>query len=73
MLNAHFLHGEEIGSLSKSMRGHPSNILRYFRKQVFYRFVWDLMRTSRSFFAMFRIIQAESEGFITQFCDSKDK
>lgn len=48
-------------------------LIGYYHRQVRYRFIWDLMRTDRSFWAMFNIIKKEKEHFLDQFCDSKDK
>lgn len=48
-------------------------LMDYYTRQLRYRFIWDKMRRDRTFTAMFNIISAESESFLAQFCDSKDK
>lgn len=48
-------------------------MITYYRKQLLYRFVWNRMKSNRSFHAMFDIIAKEKETFLNQFCDSKDK
>lgn len=49
------------------------NLMTYYRKQVFYRFLWDRMKSNRSFDTMFDIIAKSSDDFLNQFCDSKDR
>ncbi len=46
-------------------------LLTYYKKQVFYRWVWDRMKRDRTFHAMYDIIEAEKEGFLNQYCDSR--
>lgn len=48
-------------------------LMTYYRKQLLYRFVWDRMKSNRSFETMFDIIARQKESFLNQFCDSKDK
>jgi flavin-dependent dehydrogenase len=48
-------------------------LMTYYRKQLLYRFVWDRMKSDRSFSTMFDIIAVQKESFLNQFCDSKDK
>lgn len=48
-------------------------LLEYYSRQVRYRQLWDLMRTNRTFTALYRIIADERDTFLQQFCDSKDK
>ncbi|MGE3278942.1 MAG: NAD(P)/FAD-dependent oxidoreductase [Candidatus Altimarinota bacterium] len=48
-------------------------LMTYYRKQLLYRFIWDRMKSNRSFEAMFDIIARQKESFLNQFCDSKDK
>ncbi len=50
-----------------------SGLMRYYRRQLRYRMLWDMMRHNDTFLAMYRIIEAEKDGFLEQFCDSKDK
>jgi flavin-dependent dehydrogenase len=48
-------------------------LMTYYRKQLLYRFIWDRMKSNRSFEMMFDIIARQKESFLNQFCDSKDK
>ncbi|QQR54697.1 NAD(P)/FAD-dependent oxidoreductase [Candidatus Peregrinibacteria bacterium] len=48
-------------------------LMRYYRKQVLYRFIWERMKSNRSFFALWKVIEREKESFLYQFCDSKDR
>lgn len=50
-----------------------NRLMTYYRKQLFYRFVWDRMKSDRSFNALYHLIERSKEGFLNQFCDSKDK
>ncbi|MFA7245082.1 MAG: NAD(P)/FAD-dependent oxidoreductase [Candidatus Magasanikbacteria bacterium] len=61
-----------FASFLKNMNNYH-NIITYYKKQVFYRFVWDRMKTNRTFRQMYKIIAKEKEGFLFQFCDSKEK
>ena len=63
---------EAVHTLRQRMNQH-GGIMKYYVRQLAYRFIWDRMRTNRSFTAMFEIILAEHESFLEQFCDSKDK
>lgn len=45
----------------------------YYKKQVMYRFLWDQMKSDRTFHTMFDIIAKDKDSFLYQFCDSKDK
>ncbi len=47
-------------------------LISYFRRQVRYRFLWDLMRSNRSFTALFELCEREKDNFLNQFCDAKD-
>ena len=47
--------------------------MTYYRKQVLYRFIWERMKSNRSFFALWKVIEREKESFLYQFCDKKDK
>lgn len=58
--------------LPSAMQKH-GGLLAYYRRQLRYRWLWDMMRRDRTFRAMFDVISAEREGFLAQFCDSKDK
>lgn len=48
------------------------HLMDYYRRQIRYRWIWDLMKRDRTFRAMYDIIAAEREHFVDQFCDSKD-
>ncbi len=50
-----------------------NGLMTYFRKQVWYRFLWDRMKTNRTFSLLFDLISREKETFLYQFCDSKDR
>jgi len=50
-----------------------NKIITYYKKQVFYRFIWDRMKSDRTFSLMFKIVKARREVFLQQFCDSKDR
>ncbi len=49
------------------------NLMEYYKRQVRYRWIWDRMKSNRTFRAMYNIISAERDSFLDQFCDSKDK
>ncbi len=49
-----------------------SGLMKYYKKQLLYRWLWDKMKSDRTFHAMYDIIAREKEGFLYQFCDSKD-
>jgi geranylgeranyl reductase len=50
-----------------------SHLMTYYRKQLLYRFLWDRMKSNRSFHLLYELIAAEKESFLYQFCDSKDR
>lgn len=50
-----------------------SGLMTYYKKQLLYRWLWDQMKSDRTFHAMYDIIAREKDGFLNQFCDSKDK
>lgn len=62
---------DALSRLRSSIDGR-TGLMEYYRRQVRYRFIWDRMKTNRTFTAMYRIIEAEKESFLDQFCDSKD-
>lgn len=68
------LNGDQaaLGSYHREIQKY-GKLMTYYRKQVLYRFIWDRMKSDRSFHAMFDVIAREKENFIKQFCDSKDK
>lgn len=61
-----------LKQLKPAMDRHD-DLMDYYKRQVRYRKIWDLMKRDRTFDAMYRIIEAEKESFLDQFCDSKDK
>jgi len=50
-----------------------NGLMTYYRKQVFYRWIWDFMKSNRTFDTMFDIIARAKEDFLNHFCDSKDR
>lgn len=73
-LIAAYLDGDNFAPKKlKEKINQRGGLIRYYKKQLLYRWVWDLMKKDRSFRAMFNIIAAERESFLEQFCDSKDK
>jgi len=50
-----------------------NKLIAYYKKQMWYRWLWNQMKRDRTFMAMYSIIQCEKEGFLHQFCDSKDR
>lgn len=50
-----------------------NKLMTYYKKQLLYRFLWNRMKSNRTFDAMFDAIAREKDHFLDQFCDSKDK
>lgn len=50
-----------------------NKLITYYRKQVLYRFLWNRMKSNRTFHAMFDLVARQKDNFLYQFCDSKDK
>jgi len=50
-----------------------NKLITYYRKQLLYRWLWDLMKSNRSFDTMFDIIAKSKEDFLNQFCDNMGK
>jgi flavin-dependent dehydrogenase len=50
-----------------------NKLMTYYKKQIFYRWLWNLMKSNRTFDTMFAIIAKSKEDFLNQFCDSKDR
>ncbi len=69
-----FLNGDRNAPshLRAAMNTH-GGMMRYYRRQMLYRFIWSRMQRNRTFRAMYDIIAAEHATFLEQFCDSKDK
>ena len=65
----------EIGALKllKHRMNTHGKLMQYYTRQLGYRFIWDYMKSNRTFRAMYDIIAAEHKTFLEQFCDSKDK
>ncbi len=57
----------------KARMDEHGGIMGYYRRQIHYRFIWELMKSDRTFRAMYNIIEAEAATFLDQFCDAKDK
>lgn len=69
-----FLQGETqaLSEYIPAVNRHDQ-LIGYYGRQVFYRWVWDLMKRDRTFTAMYEIVEQEKSSFLYQFCDSKDK
>lgn len=63
---------EALQKFQKNLNRHGW-LLDYYRRQLFYRWVWDRMKSDRTFTALYNIIEKEKETFLEQFCDSKDQ
>ncbi len=50
-----------------------NKLMTYYYKQLLYRFIWDRMKSDRSFHLLYKIIARAKESFLEQFCDSKDR
>ncbi|KKP37334.1 MAG: hypothetical protein UR27_C0007G0083 [Candidatus Peregrinibacteria bacterium GW2011_GWA2_33_10] len=50
-----------------------NKLITYYKKQLFYRFIWNRMKKNRTYKTMFNLIAKDKEHFINQFCDSKDR
>ena len=74
LLIERYINGDEgaFTELKKHMNAH-GGLIEYYRRQQRYRWIWDQMRRNRTFKAMYDIIKAEQDTFLSQFCDSKDK
>ncbi len=74
LLIEQYLKGNESapGTLRERMEAH-GGMMGYYTRQLHYRWIWDLMKSDRTFRAMYKIIEAEQETFLNQFCDAKDK
>ncbi|MBI4835787.1 MAG: NAD(P)/FAD-dependent oxidoreductase [Candidatus Abawacabacteria bacterium] len=61
---------------SKQLHAAVNNynqLMAYFHKQLRYRWIWDQMKRNDTFDTMFKVIEAEKNNFLQQFCDSKDR
>jgi flavin-dependent dehydrogenase len=50
-----------------------TKMMTYYKKQLIYRWMWNVMKSNRTFHALINIISKEKQGFLHQFCDNKDK
>ena len=57
----------------KPLINQHHTLIHYYKKQVRYRLIWDIMKRNRTFTQMYRIVAMEKEKFLEQFCDSKEK
>jgi len=69
-----YLRGETgaLKNLKNNINRH-NHLIKYYKKQLRYRLLWNMMKSDSSFDRLYRIIEKEKEGFLHQFCDSKDK
>lgn len=68
-----YLNGDEKALVSlKTRMNQYGRLIDYYGRQVRYRLLWDLMKSDRSFFALFDLVKKEKEAFLDKFCDSKD-
>ncbi|PIQ77030.1 hypothetical protein COV82_06730, partial [Candidatus Peregrinibacteria bacterium CG11_big_fil_rev_8_21_14_0_20_46_8] len=63
---------DTLSQFHAEMQKH-NRLMRYYKKQVLYRWIWEIMKTNRTFDALFELIAKEKDGFLNQFCDSKDR
>ena len=73
LLPKHLNGDKKALSRYKSKIQKYQKLIRYYRKQKFYRWVWDRMQRDRTFHAMYDLIEGRKDDFLHQFCDSKDK
>lgn len=74
LITEHSTNGEPLShSEYISEMNSYNKLINYYRRQLLYRWVWDLMKSNRTFTAMYKIIRSEQDSFLNQFCDSKDK
>lgn len=50
-----------------------NRLMTYYRKQVAYRLIWDIMQRNKTFTVLYGIIARQKEHFLEQFCDSKEE
>jgi len=48
-------------------------LMSYYKSQLKYRFIWDLIKSSRTFDALFDLINSKNEIFLKTYCDNKEK
>ena len=73
IISLHLLGNQVSLKLYKKLVNQYQKLITYYRKQKFYRWVWNRMKRDRTFTAMYELIARQKEDFLDQFCDSKDK
>lgn len=69
-----FLDGEKCALRELGSRiNHHGGLMDYFRRQLRYRWIWNIMKRDRTFDALYSLVEKEKATFVDQFCDSKDK
>lgn len=63
---------DALSTYHQKIQAH-NGLMTYYKKQVLYRFLWDRMKSNRSFHILHDLIAREKDSFLYQFCDSKDK
>ncbi len=73
-LVSRYLKGEKdaLKQYRSGIQNH-NHLIRYFHKQLVYRFLWDRMKSNRSFGLLYELIAKDKDNFLYQFCDSKDR
>lgn len=61
-----------LNGFHKEMQAQ-NKMMSYYKKQLLYRWIWEVMKSNRTFDALFDLIARQKEGFLNQFCDSKDR
>ncbi|MFA4814833.1 MAG: NAD(P)/FAD-dependent oxidoreductase [Candidatus Gracilibacteria bacterium] len=73
LISAHLNGGKNVlKNFHKEIQKY-NKLMKYYRKQVLYRWLWNRMKSNRTFDTMFDIISRSKEDFLSQFCDSKDR
>lgn len=49
-----------------------NRLMSYYKRQLLYRFLWDRIKTNKSFDLLYQLVKREKENFLNHFCDSKD-
>ncbi|HUT21785.1 MAG TPA: FAD-dependent monooxygenase [Candidatus Bipolaricaulota bacterium] len=49
-----------------------NKLMTYYKKQKFYRWLWNRMKRDRTFHSMYDLIAEHKDDFLAHFCDSKD-
>jgi len=48
-------------------------MMSYYKRQVWYRRVWEMMKSDKTFDALYGIVARQKETFLSQYCDNKDR